>query len=204
MTFSAKEAKAHNQHYDHACKLIKGELYLDGLTLPRLGFIARFKLKKAKKHFKAAIAINPSGWQSIFFIGKIEQRLGNQKEALDWMLKAHEFVPDNTSIAKEASLTASNLGMYQMAAQLADNAIQSNPNDAALMVNSGLAHICNGDAEMALSRFKCAAELEPEQKFNQRLVSYAGKVLTGIFPVPKSEADIIRATNKTRTGFISS
>ena len=127
----------------------------------------------------------------MFAIGKIEQRLGHQKEALDWLLRARELEPRNTSIAKEICATASGLEMHGIAARIADDAIEHNNDDPALRINSGLAHILAGNCEVALERFKEAVRMEPTQ-LNEKLQAYAVRVLTGMLPRPTTETDIMK------------
>ena len=194
VSFSSEEIEKHNLLFEEAGRLIAGEILLDGRPLPAPGWFARRRLKRAKALFEATIAINPAGWNAMFMIGKIEQREERRQEALDWMLKAREFAPENTSLAKEASAMASQLGMHDMSARIADEAIVLKPDDAALVVNSGLAHILSGHFEIALGRFRDAVRIEPHQETNRRLEDYAAKVLAGSLPAPKVEADIIRGT----------
>ena len=192
VNLTPEQVEQHNKLYTEAWKLITGEINLDGQEIPKPNWLTRLRLNKAKALFEKTIVINPAGWNAMFAIGKIEQRLGHKQEAFDWLLKAREFEPQNTSLAKEASLTAAQLGMHEMAARIVDEAIELNPTDPALRVNSGLAHILAGHCEIAAERFAEASRLEPSSELNRKLEVFAGKVSTGVLPVPKTEADIIK------------
>ena len=192
-TFTPEQISAHNRAYEEACRLTKGEILLDGQPLSTPGWFASRRLKKAKRLFEDAIAINPAGWNAMFLIGKIEQRFGLRQEALDWMLRAREFALENTSLAKEASALASQLGMHELGARIADEAIAMKSDDAALIVNSGLAHILGGNSGLALARFREAVRLDPHDGTNRKLEAFAEKVIEGSLPIPKAEADIARA-----------
>lgn len=196
MNLTQQQVDQHNALYSEAWKLIAGEITLDGRELPVPSWFTRGRLNKAKGLFEKAVAINPTGWNAMFAIGKIEQRLGRKKEALDWLLKAREFEPSNTSLAKEASLTASHLGLYEMAARIADEAIENNQADPALRVNSGLAHILAGNCKLAAERFGEASRLEPSRDLNRKLEVFAAKVCAGLLPAPKTEAEIIKFVEK--------
>jgi tetratricopeptide (TPR) repeat protein len=111
-------------------------------------------------------------------------------------LKAREFEPTNTSLAKEASLTAAHLGMHEMAARIADEAIETNRSDPALWVNAGLSHILSGNGKIALERFNEAYRIEPHSTLNKKLELFAMKVCAGQLPTPQSEKDIIAFVNK--------
>jgi tetratricopeptide (TPR) repeat protein len=192
LSLTPEQIERHNKLYDEAWKLLNGEVNLDGRELRKPGWLATRRLHKAKALFEETIAINAAGWNAMFAIAKIEQRFGRKQEALDWLLKAREFEPRNTSLAKEASLSASRVGMHEMAACIADEAIELNPTDPALKVNSGLAHILAGHCENAVERFGDAARLEPAREVNKKLHEYALKVLAGTVPKPKTESDILR------------
>jgi tetratricopeptide (TPR) repeat protein len=196
MNLTQQQVEQHNRFYSEAWKLITGEIILDGQQLPAPSWLLRLRLNKAKGLFEKAVAINPTGWNAMFAIGKIEQRLGRKKEALDWLLKAREFEPSNTSLAKEASLTASHLGLHEMAARIADEAIESSQADPALRVNAGLAHILAGHSKLAAERFGEARRLEPGNDLNRKLEVFATRVCSGLLPAPKSEMEIIRFVEK--------
>lgn len=190
MEFTVEQATEHNRLVDEANQLIKGEIHLDGLGLSSPGWFARRRLKKAKDLYERAIAINPAGWQSMLWIAKIEQRFEHTREALTWMLRAREFEPSNPSLAKEAAMTASQLGEHDLAARIADEAIAIEPNDPALHINSGLAHLLAGRNQQALERFREAARLEPERGMNQQLVMFVVQVMAGSVAQPQTESDI--------------
>ncbi len=187
-----EDIEVHNRKYSEAWRLIEGQVLLDSATKPTPNWFVRRRLRKAINLFKETIAINPSGWNAMFGIGKILQRLGDREESFQWLLKAREFAPDNTSLAKETSLTASQLGMHQMAASIADEAIGRNPRDAGLLINAGLAHICAGNSQVALERFRRAYDVEPSQEMNKKLAVYAEKVDLKQLPIPRNESDILK------------
>jgi tetratricopeptide (TPR) repeat protein len=191
VNFTNVQIDLFNSLYAQAWKLVVGEINLDGRELPRPGWLIRMRLEKAKELFQKAIAINPASWNSMFAIGKIEQRFGRQREAFDWFLKAREVEPRNPSLAKEASISASRLGLHQMAARIADEAIERGAGDASLRINSGLAHILAGNCDIAAERFAEAVRLEPTQ-LNKKLQAYAVQVLVGMVERPKTEADILK------------
>ncbi len=192
MEFSTQQANEHNRFVDEADKLVRGEIQLDGMSLPSPGWLARRRLKKAKDLYERAIAINTAGWRSMLWIAKIEQRFGHTREALSWILRAREFEPSNPILAKEAAMTASQLGEHDMAARIADEALNIAPDDAALHVNSGLAHLFAGRNQQALERFREAVRLEPDRRINHQLESFVVQVIAGALAQPCAEKDIAR------------
>jgi tetratricopeptide (TPR) repeat protein len=200
MQLSPDQIELHDRLFSEASNLVKGELIVEGRIQIPPDWLSRKRLSNAKKLFEMALTIHTVNWCSMYMIGKIEQRLGNRQVALEWMLKAREFAPDNTTLAKDASLMASHSGMHELAARIADEAILLAPHDAGLFVNAGLAHIYNGQYDLALSRFREAARIEPEAETNQKLAAFAAKVASGTFPPPKVDADIVRGIEKIEQG----
>lgn len=192
MDLSQKQLRKHNRLYRRAWKMISGEIHLDGRELPHPGWFARWKLRRAKALFERAIHLNPCGWNAMVGIAKIEQRLGRHKESLDWLLHAREFNQDNTGVAKEAALTASELGDQTLAIKIVEEAIRQNPGDPALRVNSGLAYILSGDPQSALQRFQEAAEMDPQRRINKALAEYTKMVMAKKIPLPLSATEIVR------------
>lgn len=190
MELSDEQVNEHNRLVDEANRLIQGEIHLDGFDLPAPGWFARRRLRKAKELYERAIAINPAGWQSMLWIAKIEQRFNNTRDALAWILRAREFAPSNSVLAKEAAMLASQLGDHDLAARIADEAITSSPDDAALHINSGLAHLFAGRNQQALERFRAAVRLEPDRTMNQQLEAFVIQVMNGSIPQPHKEKDI--------------
>ncbi len=190
MEFSVEQANEHNRLVDEASLLTKGEIHLDGVHLSSPGWFARRRLKKAKELYERAIAINSAGWQSMLWISKIEQRFGHTRESLTWILRAREFEPSNPVLAKEAAMTASQLGDHDMAARIADEALTIAPGDAALHINSGLAHLFAGRNQQALGRFREAVRLEPDRRVNRQLESFVVQVIAGSVAQPRTEKDV--------------
>jgi tetratricopeptide (TPR) repeat protein len=190
---SSADIAQHNEIYNEACRLQKGLLLLDQRPLPRLNFFTRRKLRKSINLFQKAIEINPTGWQSMVFIGKAHQSLNELKEALAWFARAHELVPTNSSVAKEAGKVAGELGLHDQAIQIMLPVASANPDDAALQCNLGLSCLIAGQAQAARDAFARAAVIEPERGINLQLVKLAEKIRDGVCPKPKSEAEVIRA-----------
>jgi tetratricopeptide (TPR) repeat protein len=168
-------------------------LFLDQSPPPRLNFFTRRKLRKSIALFQQAVEINPTGWQSMLFIGKAYQSLKELKEALTWLLRAHEIVPINSSVAKEAGKVAGELGQHDVAIKIMSPVASLNPDDAALQCNLGLSCLIAGQAQAACEAFDRSCVLEPDRKMNFQLVALAIKIRDGRLSPPKTEAEIIKA-----------
>jgi hypothetical protein len=68
VNLTPEQIERHNELYDEAWKLIKGEINLDGQERQSPGWWASRRLSKAKTLFEKTIAINPAGWNAMFAI----------------------------------------------------------------------------------------------------------------------------------------
>src|SRR5262245_51219912 len=127
------EVREHNRVYDLGWSLAKDLLLLDGDDPARRpGWFARRRLRRAIECFEAALRIAPEGWQSIWAIGKIHQRLGETAEALGCFARAHQLKPDQPDVAREAGIAATDLGDGPRAVQFSRAAVALAPNDPGL------------------------------------------------------------------------
>jgi tetratricopeptide (TPR) repeat protein len=192
------QIKQHNDLYDRAFALIEGEMLLDGLPArPPPGFFAKRKLRKAIQLFHKVIGINSMNWNAMFAIAKVYQRLGHSQASFDWLLKAREFAPENTSLAKETALTAAHFGMHEKAIEVALEAIAINPDDPSLHSNLGLSLLLTNKPNQAVEAFKKAVCLEPAHPMTTRLLEYAMAVESGQLRVPHTEQEIIQNLPRT-------
>ena len=99
--------------------LTEGRLVLHGAEPPRRpGWYTRWQLGRAIRCFERALAINPAGWSSMWALGKIRQRLGDQEAALGWFARAHALKPDQPDVAREAGIAALDLGRDRKSTRL--------------------------------------------------------------------------------------
>ena len=172
---------------------MKGLVILDGQPRNKPGFFGKRRLRKSVQLFEQVIQLNPKNWQSMFFIGKNFQSLGEFQQALDWFMRAHNIVPENPSVAKEIGLVAAQIGRHDIAIPVMESVAQLNPKDAALHFNLGLSCLMSKRLELAHRAFAQAVELEPQQILNRKLLNLTIDVETGKRPCPKSEPEIFKA-----------
>jgi tetratricopeptide (TPR) repeat protein len=194
-----QEIQRHNVLYEQANALLKGEVLIDGQPLAnRPGFFARRKLRKAMRLFEEVPKLNPENWAAVFFMAKAHHRLGETKEALELMLRAHRGDPTVSGFAREAGLVAGQLGRFQESIELAKRAIETRPTDGSLYSNLGLSCLLAGEPAQAVQAFERAVELERGHHLTPRLLWVARQVLAGALPAPRSEAEVARAAQKQR------
>lgn len=194
---SQAEAERHNDLYDQAFDLLRGEILIDGETLSaRPGFFARRKLRKAIRLFDQVLELNPQNWPAMFGMAKAHHRLGDWDEALKLMLRAHEGDPSVSGFAREAGLIAVDLGLYEESIELMQRAIETRPGDGSLYSNLGLSCMLAGHHGESVEALQRAVELEPEHELSRRLLQVARHVQAGDIPQPRSEAEVAQAARQ--------
>jgi tetratricopeptide (TPR) repeat protein len=121
----------------------------------RPGWYSRWRLRRAIRCFERALEVNPESWWSMWALGKIYQRLGEQATAFDWFARAHAIRPGQPDLAREGGIAALLLGRAEEALTLCRAAVSGKPDDAGLVCNLALAYCLAGqDADAEL----CAAD----------------------------------------------
>jgi len=189
---SPADGARHDQIFDEGSSLIEGEVFQDGSGGPsgRPGMFARRKLHKAIERFEGALEINPKGWQSMWFLGKIHQRLESEAESLFWFKKAMALAPDEPDVARETGLAAFEAGKTELALQCCQAALDARPDDPGLMANLALAHLLGGDLAEAEGLLSTALELAPQDPVSGHLSEIIREITEGARPQPASIHDI--------------
>jgi len=194
---NVEEINKHNQVYEQAYSLLRGEILLDGKPpLSRPGFFVRRRLNKAIALFNDVLQMNPENWAAMFGIAKAAQRLGDNVRAFDLMLAAHRGNPSVSGFAREAGLIAFQLGRTRKGIELTEAAITIQPDDGSLYSNLGLGHLLGGNTAAAVEAFQRANDLELDHTITPRLLAVAQAVHSGTLPCPKSEAEVLRAAQQ--------
>ncbi len=188
---SLADAARHDKIFSEGSSLVEGEVFLDG-TCPsgRPGMFARRKLQKAIERFQGALEINPKGWESMWMLGKIHQRLESQAESLFWFEKAMVLAPDEPDVARETGLAAFEVGNTELALQCCQAALGARPDDPGLMANLALAHLLRGGLAAAEGLVSKALELVPHDPISGDLSEIIREVAEGTRPQPASVHDI--------------
>ncbi len=193
MTRELTEAEAieHDRVYREGWGLIEGEILLAGSRFRGPpGWFAKRRLTKAIACFEAALAIHPEGWPSLWALGKIHQRLGRNDEALRCFARAHELKPDHPDVAREAGITAADLGDGSAAVKFLEAAMAASPGDGGLPSNLALAHLLCGDVAAARAAVARAAVLLPDDPIVHKVERVVEDVATGRRPRPKTLAEL--------------
>jgi tetratricopeptide (TPR) repeat protein len=189
--WTPEEAERHDALYMKGWSLIDG-LILLGTAAPnsRPGWLARRRLLKAQRCFEEALRLNPDGWQSMWALGKIQQRLGNGAEALRNFGRAHDLDPSQADTAREAGIQAIELGRFREALRYSEAAVKANPDDPGLVSNLALAHLLGGDLSEARRAASDAVTRAPQDEASRFVQSVVEAVVAGQRPRPQSVAEI--------------
>lgn len=187
-----KQIERFNALYGEAVELQKDLVILDGRPPKKPGIFGAGKLKKSIQLFEEALKIHPGSWQSMYFIGKAHQAMGDLEAALSWFMKAAKIEFEEPSIAKEAGVCAAKLGRHRLAIQLMSSAAAAHQDDAALQCNIGLSYLMSQKVEEAIASFSLAVKADPANHMNQNLLKLAESVAAGQIKCPTSEEEILK------------
>jgi len=188
---SDSQIEEFNAIYGKGCELQKGLIILDGTPPRKLGYFQKRALRKSIQLLEEALKIYADSWQSMFFIGKATQALGDLEGALSWFIKVQAYEPDNPSIALEAGLCAGQLGKPELSVKLMEGCANAHPEDASLQCNIGLSYLMNNQISDARRAFANALSAEPNNQTNANLLRLTDAVAEGRIPCPKSENEIL-------------
>ena len=188
--------------YDKACALTKGELILhenQGRKPPN--FWIRFKLRRATKLFREVLELAPDNWASMWLLGKTVQRLGDEKTAFEWFVKAWDQKPKNVDVAREASLSAMNLGLARHAVEYCEEALRLDPQDAGLLCNLALAMLHDGKSAEAFTLAQQAIDRNPSDAVCKSVMKLAQHFVRTKASCPRNSAELDAYCRKHRDIF---
>lgn len=184
---SRAEINRHNALANKGWALTSGRLVLQGEEpSARPGWYTRWQLRRAIRCFEGALEINPEGWSSMWGLGKIHQRMGDQQTAFDWFARAHAIKPDQADVAREASIAAMDLGWTERALPLCLAAVASSPDDPGLVCNLALAHCLAGDDTEAERCVLEAAKRDSTDEVTSTVLCFIRDVASGKRKRPRS------------------
>ncbi len=187
---SNSDARVHDVLFDLGWSAIEKHIDLDEGRPRRPGLIARWKLRSAIRDFTRVLEINPENHAAMWALGKIHQRLESDAKALSWFEHALGCNPRHPDYAREAALSALQLGDAQRAIRYSNAATSLRPDDHGLVANLALAHLIAGDPASALTRAEEASRRAPHDDISAHVLSVVRQVLAGRRPCPRSLRDL--------------
>jgi Flp pilus assembly protein TadD len=147
-------------------------------------------LRRAVQCFEAALAVDPEDWSSMWALGKIYQRLGEQATAFDWFARSHGINTDQPDVAREAGIAALDIGRVKQALAFCRAAVASKPDEPGLLCNLALAHCLAGeDAEAE----RCAADAagrDPTDAISAAVLAFVREVASGRRQRPRQLCEV--------------
>ena len=181
--FTDSEIDRHDTLVDEGWKLVEGQLLIHGNPpVGKPGFLVRRRLQKAIGCFEEALEINPEGWQSMWALGKIHQRLQNDALALNWFRRAYELNPEQPDVCREAAQAAMNRGNAEDAVRYCKTAVRLAPEDHGLKANLALALLLSGEYDEALDAGGQAVKGAPEDRISHQVLRLISEVKAGSRP----------------------
>jgi len=168
-----------NQLYKQACNKMKGLIILEGYRPKRVGFFDKLRANKAIKYFDQALSIYPAHFQSLFFLGKLFQRLGDYEKALFYFDTALKLEQTNHNIPQEASIVAMHLNQIDKALEYSKEALRRKPDDFALLGNHSINLLIAGLDNEAKETIEKAISLNPSDHINQRIKTKIQGIIAG-------------------------
>jgi Flp pilus assembly protein TadD len=154
------------------------------------GLLARWRLKKAVRCFEQALAIHPGSWESMWGMGKVHRRLGDDRQALDWFSRAWQIRPGQPDMAREAGLAALILDQPELARAYSEAAIQADPEDIGLYANLSLACILMGDLDEARACLDEGLGRRPGDPFALDISRVIAGIRSGTYEAPRTIRDL--------------
>jgi len=169
MSITEKQISEFNNYYNKGCSLQKGIILLEGYRPKSLNFFEKIRAKKAINNFEKALEIHPESWQSLFFIGKIYQRLKDYEKSLNFIEKSMIFETQNHVLPQEASLVCMHLNQLDKAIEYSKLSIKINPENFALLGNHAMNLLVAEFDEEAKEIIEKAILLNPDDKINRNI-----------------------------------
>lgn len=189
--FTQDEADRHNALTGKGWALIKGRIVLHSSGASRRpGWYARRQLRRAIECFEQALKINPTGWSSMWALGKIYQRLNQQATAFNWFAQAHALNPAQPDVAREAGIAALDIGRVEDALRLCLAARAIAPDDPGLICNLALAYCLAGRDSEAERCVTDAVASDPSDAISADVLKLVRDVASGRRPRPKRLCDV--------------
>lgn len=178
-TLQKSEIDEFNRLYSKACTLSKGIAILEGYRPKRIGFFERIRANRSIKYFNLALAIYPQHFASLFFLGKIYQRLADYNRSLLYFEQALKFEKANPNLPQEASIVAMHLGLIDKAIEYSAEAVLRAPDHAAILGNHAMNLLIAGRDREATATIQQALASDPNDTINHGIKQKINDVLSG-------------------------
>lgn len=136
------------------------------------------------------IAEAPDFWKAHLCHGKGQIALGNHELAYQSLRRAYDLEKGIESIPRELAGVCLQLGKFDEAVGVAEQAVTLEPDDAGLIGNLALAYLLAGRIAEAKKSIAAAIEIDRSDKINEYLGQLITEVADGKRSQPNSMADL--------------
>ena len=168
-----------NALYQQACDKMEGLIILEGYYPKKAGFFEKLRIRKAIMYFNQALSIYPEHYQSLFFVGKLYQRLAEYNKSLTYFERAIQLEHVNHNIPQEASIVAMHLNQVDKALEYSKEALRRKPNDYALLGNHSMNLLIAGLDDEAKTTIDLALKINSTDQINQTIKPKITNVIAG-------------------------
>jgi len=154
------------------------------------GFFVAREMRKGISLLDNVLALHPGNAPALWMQGKFLQLLGDFDASLDRLAKAHLIDPNNTAHAREAGISATEVGKLDVAVYYAQEALKATPGDAGLRTNLAIAHLFAGNVAAARMEIDDARSAEPNDPITRSVWVLVREVAAGRMRRPTRTSEI--------------
>ncbi len=148
------------------------------------------QLLEASRLLEAASGRDPKAFANWWMLGKVRQRLGEHRRALEALRRAIECNWDQADGCREYMLVCLELGEGAEGVRVTHRACELRPGDAGLKSKLALAQLIAGQVDDAVRTVQAALQAEPADKITRALEARIVAVRDGRRPRPKTLGEL--------------
>jgi putative PEP-CTERM system TPR-repeat lipoprotein len=157
--------------FEHALKLDPG-FFPASLNLAQLD-IQENKPQLAQQRFEEILAKDKSNLQALIALAGVSSAAGNDKEALNWLIRAHRENPKSAQAVLALARHYLRRGEAKLALAVSQEGYNEIPGNTDVLDLLGLCQLAAGDKGNALSTFAKLAKLQPASPLPQMRIATA-------------------------------
>lgn len=170
--------------FDRAAKVIQANLVNPG-GRPATGETAE-SVSKAVAELGHLLSLDPTRWNVLWLHGKGLMALGRLEEAYESLHKAYDSERNVEAVPRELAGICLELGKFEEAVAVAEQATLLSPEDAGSLGNLAIAQLLAGKVLEAKRSSASALEVDPDDKINLQMRRLILEVANGDRPQPQS------------------
>jgi tetratricopeptide (TPR) repeat protein len=167
---------------------------------PLSGDVAK-QVSEAVKMLERVVAVCPDSWKVHWCLGKGEMALGDYEIAYQSLRRAYELERNAETVPRELAGVCLQLGKFDEAVDIAENATSLDPSNTGLIGNLALAYLLAGRTEEARRAISAALKIDGNDEINKLLFQFITEVAEGSRARPHSLAALSLTRTKPKKRF---